>query len=1206
MNSSSKACFFSNRGGYIDVAAPGDKVQTTGANGEYQPLTGSSAAAAHVSGLAALVLSRSRDLAGTTTKAVICASAVDLGSPGWDPETGMGMINCETALSDVSSQAVNVGIVSLEVLPRMPMPGQEAHVLVSVRNHGISPTKEFSIVLKRGERLVSESVVRPLQPKETQEAELAWPTTTLAATNETISAEIPALPGEVDLRDNARDLTVPISSDPVHDIAILSCRATGAPIVPGAKVSVEVQLANTGNQDEAGISLTGVFSGRPIAPGRQLNLRLGERVVLTYEWACPGTVPGPEETLPVHSLIFMAQPVGRESNTNDNRYIYRLGYQRQGDALVPLHAMELNKEVHQWIAWQAYLYFLARCDPGSADSWIGNHIGSIPNSHLDNRDNLIEGSAAEDLDNKPPLNQGGFLNWPFMRHFCAGGEGQELLTGLSYLFTQFDSAYTQAARIWQAAVAAYSSGNKGVAFYYLGHIAHLIGDMNVPAHVHNDDHGPLGGTDYYEDNMAYTDPSSGQSNWKLWLYGGGRSGNWSEELGVDGLETLFRKTASYSDDYDSSDYAGDATSYNPGDYAMAWHRPQDARRPINSSYQYKINIIGDDLMPYAMRRAAELVRSFYNQVDTTGPSVSLTYPTSEDFNNPTVRNALSAFDLTASASDPESGVLKQGYQYKWAYWTGSNWSSWSEVSPSPTGTSVSFTPAQGETWYCFYVAGENGGGHQTDTWSNRKYLRIILPTRIIRLEGGLDFGDVTANTTASRTLTIYNDGNSTLSVSGISYPSGFDGNWNSGTISAGGSREVTVTFAPTAAQSYGGTITVNSDKTSGTDTRSCSGTGVAAPTRSIRLEGDLAFGNVVTNTTAQRTLTIYNDGNSTMTVSSISYPSGFSGVWSGSIATGGAQNVTVTFSPIAAITYNGNLAVNSDATSGTSTWPASGTGMVCTYTLTASGTNHGSGAESGSFEVTSPGECNWSASSTNGWIHITGGSGSGNGMVSYTVEANAGSARAGTITVGGQAFTIYQAGPLDQFSYTINNGRVTVTGYIGTGGDATIPSTAYGLPVTSIGSNAFYNCTSLTRVTIPNSVTNIGDRAFFSCTNLTGVYFQGNAPNVGSEVFSGDNQVTVYYLPGTTGWEQWVPPPPAGLWKPQVQTSDASFGVQTNQFGFNITWASDRAVVVEACTDLANPTWSPLQTNTLTGGLSYFSDPQWTNYPVRFYRLRWP
>jgi hypothetical protein len=72
-----------------------------------------------------------------------------------------------------------------------------------------------------------------------------------------------------------------------------------------------------------------------------------------------------------------------------------------------------------------------------------------------------------------------------------------------------------------------------------------------------------------------------------------------------------------------------------------------------------------------------------------------------------------------------------------------------------------------------------------------------------------------------------------------------------------------------------------------------------------------------------------------------------------------------------------------------------------------------------------------------------------------------------------------------------------------------------------------------------------------------------------------------------------------------VQAGAASFGVRTNQFRFDIFWASHRIVVVEACTDLVQPIWSPVSTNnTLAGGTACFSDPQWAEYPARFYRLR--
>jgi len=249
------------------------------------------------------------------------------------------------------------------------------------------------------------------------------------------------------------------------------------------------------------------------------------------------------------------------------------------------------------------------------------------------------------------------------------------------------------------------------------------------------------------------------------------------------------------------------------------------------------------------------------------------------------------------------------------------------------------------------------------------------------------------------------------------------------------------------------------------------------------------------------------------------------------------------------------------------------------------------------------------------------------------------------------------------FTYTTNNGVLTITGYIGSGGDVTIPSTISGLPVASIADHAFeFNtsltnvaipasvtsiggwafqhcyslagvtipnsvtmigegvfafCTSLTSATIPGSVTTIGSYAFYCCTNLasvtvgasvtnlgvwvfpgcgdlTGVYFLGDAPTVDKFAFLGSDNVTVYYLPEAKGW------------RPQVQTGSDDLGVRTNQFGFAISGTSGMAIVVEACTNLASPVWSAVGTNTFADGWSDFNDPQWTNYPARFYRLSDP
>ena len=45
-------------------------------------------------------------------------------------------------------------------------------------------------------------------------------------------------------------------------------------------------------------------------------------------------------------------------------------------------------------------------------------------------------------------------------------------------------------------------------------------------------------------------------------------------------------------------------------------------------------------------------------------------------------------------------------------------------------------------------------------------------------------------------------------------------------------------------------------------------------------------------------------------------------------------------------------------------------------------------------------------------------------------------------------------------------------------------------------------------------------------------------------------------------------------------------------------------VVVEATTDIAKPTWTSVSTNTLTDGTATFTDPDWAQYPARFYRVR--
>ena len=160
---------------------------------------------------------------------------------------------------------------------------------------------------------------------------------------------------------------------------------------------------------------------------------------------------------------------------------------------------------------------------------------------------------------------------------------------------------------------------------------------------------------------------------------------------------------------------------------------------------------------------------------------------------------------------------------------------------------------------------------------------------------------------------------------------------------------------------------------------------------------------------------------------------------------------------------------------------------------------------------------------------------------------------------------------------------------------------ALGHGVIRIAARAFFFCDGLTSVTIPSSVTSIEEGAFGSSFSLTSVYFTGKAPGVAQGAF--DSTAFIYHLTGTTGWGSSFGGAPTALWLPQVQGGDASFGVRPDGFGFSVSWADGKTVVVEACTNLINPVWSPVGTNSVINGSSYFSDPQKTICPARFYRV---
>jgi hypothetical protein len=207
------------------------------------------------------------------------------------------------------------------------------------------------------------------------------------------------------------------------------------------------------------------------------------------------------------------------------------------------------------------------------------------------------------------------------------------------------------------------------------------------------------------------------------------------------------------------------------------------------------------------------------------------------------------------------------------------------------------------------------------------------------------FGNVNVGSTSSaQSVTLTNGTGSSVSVTSVAVNGAFAQNNNCGTLAAGGSCTISVTFKPTAAGSASGTLTVSDS--AGTQTSSLSGTGVASGGSVTLSPANFNFGTVAVNGySSWQAFTLSNTGSGAVNVSNvaISGPYQMTSYCSGSLAAGSNCTIWVLFAPKANGVFSGQVTVTDSATNSPQVANLTGTGGTggSSVTLSPSSYNFG-------------------------------------------------------------------------------------------------------------------------------------------------------------------------------------------------------------------------------------------------------------------------
>jgi len=271
------AASFTNYGDWIEIAAPGVNIYSTIRYNGYGYMSGTSMAAPHVAGVAALIWSVFPELSRDQVRQRLRETADDLGTEGFDIYYGYGRVNAWRAVAIHDIAVIGVS-PNKEIVSR----GSIVEIYVNVTNKG-EDTESFNIILQANETTVQAANLTLTSGGSTA-ITFTWNTANHTIGNYTISVYVNPVPGENNLTDNTYiDGTVQII--PLVDIAISNITFSKQYPTVNETIQIYVTIENQGESMETfSLYVNASNTINSLVGTQTITLASGEALTVNFTW----------------------------------------------------------------------------------------------------------------------------------------------------------------------------------------------------------------------------------------------------------------------------------------------------------------------------------------------------------------------------------------------------------------------------------------------------------------------------------------------------------------------------------------------------------------------------------------------------------------------------------------------------------------------------------------------------------------------------------------------------------------------------------------------------------------------------------------------------------------------------------------------------------------------------------------------------------